>query len=157
MLNGAMADELPTITSEKLIEKIRRIANGECLISGEVLESAPKPRWPVPFEVKLPASSPVHQSTSTVPLKERPQLTAEELAVLQLIMLGQSNPQIAEMLKIPASVIRRHLSHLFDKFDVRERTALVVAALRRQALSFADIDASVTSRQEKHRVAQKAS
>lgn len=66
-------------------------------------------------------------------LKERmrrPELTAREKAVLELLFKGRSNKEIAEALDISEDTVKFRLKGLFSKLGVADRTAAVVAALR---------------------------
>jgi len=57
-------------------------------------------------------------------------LTRREREVLRLIVDGYSNPQISEMLSISANTVKRHVSNLFLKLDVTDRTQAAVRAIR---------------------------
>ena len=56
-------------------------------------------------------------------------LTAREREVMQCVADGLSNAEIARVLVVELSTVRKHLEHVFDKLGVRSRTA-AVAALR---------------------------
>ena len=55
-------------------------------------------------------------------------LTRREREVLGLIMEGHTNTQIAEMLTVTRSTVRRHVEHVLRKLDVTSRTAAAVKA-----------------------------
>jgi LuxR family maltose regulon positive regulatory protein len=55
-------------------------------------------------------------------------LTARELEVLQLLAAGASNRAIAEQLVVTPETVKKHLSHLFDKLGVANRTQAVARA-----------------------------
>ncbi|HEU0028108.1 MAG TPA: helix-turn-helix transcriptional regulator [Ktedonobacterales bacterium] len=52
-------------------------------------------------------------------------LSAREREVVELVVRGASTKQIAAALHIAESTVQDHLSHIFDKVDVRSRRALV--------------------------------
>lgn len=54
-----------------------------------------------------------------------PQLTEREHEVLELLAGGLSNRSIAERLGISERTVKAHVSNLFDKHGVRNRTELV--------------------------------
>jgi DNA-binding CsgD family transcriptional regulator len=56
-------------------------------------------------------------------------LTPREREVMQFVADGLSNAEIARVLVVELSTVRKHLEHVFDKLGVRSRTA-AVAALR---------------------------
>jgi LuxR family maltose regulon positive regulatory protein len=55
-------------------------------------------------------------------------LTARELEVLQLLAAGAPNRVIAEQLVVTQETVKKHLSHLFDKLGVANRTQAVARA-----------------------------
>lgn len=58
--------------------------------------------------------------------------TKRECEVLQLLTDGQSNRQIAETLNISEKTVKNHVSSLFKKMKVNDRTKAVVTAIRNQ-------------------------
>jgi len=60
-------------------------------------------------------------------------LSERELEVLHLICEGASNNDIAEQLIIAVSTVKRHVTNLFAKLDVSNRTQAVARA-RQQGL-----------------------
>ncbi|MER7078607.1 regulatory protein, luxR family [Saccharopolyspora kobensis] len=58
-----------------------------------------------------------------------PQLTKREKEVLDQLMHGRSNRQIARSLGISERTVKNHLRNLFTKLDVGDRTSAVVKAL----------------------------
>ncbi len=57
-------------------------------------------------------------------------LTERERAVLQLMVNGRSNPEIAEALMVSRSTIKTHVSHILDKLGVSSRLEAVTLAIR---------------------------
>lgn len=57
-------------------------------------------------------------------------LTKRELDVLQLISKGCSNKKISDELKISERTVKNHISHIFRKIDVEDRTQAAVFAIR---------------------------
>jgi LuxR family transcriptional regulator, maltose regulon positive regulatory protein len=55
-------------------------------------------------------------------------LTARELEVLGLLAAGASNRAIAEQLVVSLETVKKHLTHLFDKLGVTNRTQAVTRA-----------------------------
>jgi LuxR family transcriptional regulator, maltose regulon positive regulatory protein len=55
-------------------------------------------------------------------------LTARELEVLQLLAAGAPNRAIAQQLVVTQETVKKHLSHLFDKLGVANRTQAVARA-----------------------------
>lgn len=57
-------------------------------------------------------------------------LSRRETEVLRLIVDGYTNPQISELLSISGNTVKRHISNLFLKLDVTDRTQAAVRAVR---------------------------
>lgn len=62
-------------------------------------------------------------------VQEEP-LTEREHQILQLIAKGHSNKEIAATLFISDNTVKTHISNLFEKLGVRDRTEAVTKALR---------------------------
>lgn len=58
-------------------------------------------------------------------------LSPRESEVLHLLDQGYTDKEIADQLGIALSTVESHAAHLMAKFDVRQRTALGAAAVRR--------------------------
>jgi two-component system nitrate/nitrite response regulator NarL len=148
--SGAAAYELPSISGDCLVEKIRRIAQGEYLISSEVLlMQRTRPAWQevpvIPCEqaVSVPDSNTgkLQGYRSRRPLDQVIDcLTAREIAILREIMKGRSNKQVAQALEVSDRTIKNHIASILQKLHVPDRTAAVVMALRHELISFDDIN-----------------
>jgi LuxR family maltose regulon positive regulatory protein len=75
----------------------------------------------------LPVRPPVGRGGVVVAGLVEP-LTARELEVLQLLAAGAPNRAIAEQLVVTPETVKKHLSHLFDKLGVANRTQAVARA-----------------------------
>jgi DNA-binding NarL/FixJ family response regulator len=58
-------------------------------------------------------------------------LTAREIEVLRLVAGGQANKQIAFNLKISDKTVRNHMSNLYDKLGIRDRSTAILYAVRK--------------------------
>jgi DNA-binding NarL/FixJ family response regulator len=58
-------------------------------------------------------------------------LTSRELEVLRLVAKGMGNKEVASVLNIAEVTVKLHVSHVFDKLDVKDRTEAATAALQR--------------------------
>ena len=63
--------------------------------------------------------------------RARPELTTRETEVLQHVVAGTPNKNIADALGCTEQTIKNHLSHIFAKLGVQDRTSATVTALRR--------------------------
>jgi len=59
-----------------------------------------------------------------------PELTARELEVLQLIVNGKSNREIAQVLQLSANTVAVHRANLMQTLDIHNTADLVVYAIR---------------------------
>lgn len=60
----------------------------------------------------------------------RPDITPRELEVLQRVVKGRSNKEIAADLAIAEDTVKSHLKTLFAKLGVQDRTAAAISAIR---------------------------
>ncbi|NJK99532.1 MAG: response regulator transcription factor [Spirulinaceae cyanobacterium SM2_1_0] len=58
------------------------------------------------------------------------QLTEREQEVLNLLVEGKSNVQIAEQLYVTVATVKAHLTSIFEKLGVKSRTQTIVKALK---------------------------
>jgi DNA-binding NarL/FixJ family response regulator len=65
-------------------------------------------------------------------------LTGREIDVLQLAARGLSNSEIASELFVSATTVKAHLTHVYRKLGVGDRTAAVTSALERQIIRLDD-------------------
>ena len=62
--------------------------------------------------------------------RRRQDLTSREIEVLQLLVRGRSNKEIASDLSIAEDTVKSHLKTLFAKLEVRDRTTAAIRAIR---------------------------
>ena len=103
---GAQAKESPT---EDLVEAIRIVANGETAIAPEI-----------------------QQFIKDDPLP--PPLTEKQLAILQSVTRGLTNPDIAKQFGISPVSVKKHLTVIFAKLGAASRAEAVTIALRKHLL-----------------------
>ncbi len=68
-------------------------------------------------------------STDKINLSER------ELEVLRLVAEGCSNQDIADRLYVGVSTVKKHINHIYDKLEVKNRTQAVAIARKQQLLT----------------------
>jgi DNA-binding NarL/FixJ family response regulator len=71
------------------------------------------------------------------PVAPTPTLSARELEVLQLIVNGKSNKDIAVMLKLSANTVSVHRANIMQALDIHNTADLVVYAIRNGLVSIA--------------------
>ncbi|CAM3150310.1 NarL family two-component system response regulator LiaR [Sporolactobacillus spathodeae] len=105
---GAMSYLLKTASGDEIIEAIYKAHRGKNVIDGKVAQ-------------KLVAG---------VRHTLHDQLTSREREVLQLIAEGKNNAQIAETLFIGIKTVKTHVSSIFSKLEVTDRTQAAVYAFQ---------------------------
>lgn len=110
---GAKGYLLKDAPPDALFNAIRKVAAGETLIPPEILSRL--------TEV-------IRQGGPAVETEE--QLTDREREILHLIARGLSNKEIAAALFISDNTVKTHISNLFEKLGVNDRTQAVTTALR---------------------------
>ncbi|NMA75604.1 MAG: helix-turn-helix transcriptional regulator, partial [Bacteroidales bacterium] len=68
----------------------------------------------------------VAQSTTLDPL------TVREQEILEIVLDGKSNRQIATELFISENTVRTHIWNIYSKYDVRSRAELISTVLKNQ-------------------------
>jgi two-component system NarL family response regulator len=68
--------------------------------------------------------------------RKRRDLSQRELEVLQLVVKGRSNKEIAAALFLSEETVKFHLKTLFTKLDVQDRTEAAISALRQGIVHF---------------------
>jgi DNA-binding NarL/FixJ family response regulator len=58
-------------------------------------------------------------------------LTAREVEILKLIATGQANKQIARRLDISEKTVRNHVSNMYEKLHIYDRSQAVLYAVRK--------------------------
>ena len=69
--------------------------------------------------------------------KQSPQLTTRELEVLQLIVHGKSNKEIAAVLGLSANTVAVHRANIMQTLGIHNTAELVVYAIRNGLVSIA--------------------
>jgi len=107
---GAISYLLKNVTSDELAKAIREAASGRSTLSPEAAR------------VLIQATRLTKQ-----PLFD---LTEREREVLELVVQGQSNQQIAEALVISLPTVKAHISSILSKLQVSSRTEAIAFAIK---------------------------
>jgi DNA-binding NarL/FixJ family response regulator len=122
---GARGYVLKDADRGTLLRAIRAVAAGEALL-GESIARRVLEHF-APQQNAAQPRSPTQPDTSD--LVE--QLTARELEVLRLIAQGLRNREIAEQLVISEKTVGNHISSIFGKLQVEDRSQAILQAMRR--------------------------
>lgn len=114
---GAAGYMMKDVEPEAVPQAVRAVANGEAIIDREILDTVAK-----------------ELSNATTPVgmrRELPSLTPQEIRIIQLIAEGLDNNTIAEILTVSPNTVKSHVSNIFSKVGVSDRTQAAIWAIRR--------------------------
>ena len=106
---GAMGAVMKNCDFSELADAIRAVASGKCYVAADV-------------ERILVADPPVAA------------LSPRQMEILQSIVRGLSNPDIAKQLGISVDMVKEHVESLFQKIGAANRTEAVAIAFRKHLL-----------------------
>ena len=115
MRAGAAGYLLKHTPAVELLAAVRRIAAGE-----HVLSPGLATRFLREFQTRQPASRDARLA----------QLSAREEEVLKLLATGETNRQIARRLYVSEETVKSHVTSIFRKLEVSDRTRAAVLAVR---------------------------
>ncbi len=121
---GAAAYCTKDVQPEELIKVIRFVADGQYVVNGQVLSQEGKNQW---LTRGIEGSS---QSYSDPGEPFQP-LSTREMEVLTQLTRGLSNKEIAVTLGISHQTVKNHVTAIFRKLGVEDRTQATIYALRR--------------------------
>ncbi|MBO0791947.1 MAG: response regulator transcription factor [Ktedonobacteraceae bacterium] len=124
---GALGYLLKDVTSEQLAVTIRMAAQGQMLLQPEIASKAFAPPSPGSAAAGAPVSLEGSRASSGSAMGME-QLTEREHEILALVASGASNRQIAENLFLAEGTVKNHLSSIFGKLGVRDRTQAALKA-----------------------------
>jgi DNA-binding NarL/FixJ family response regulator len=130
---GAAGYVLKDASQEEIIEAVHQVHRGES-----------------PLDVKLAArllkrlASDIERDKDTLGAEVRrahraSTVTPRQLEVLELMLHGKANRQIAQELSISPGTVKVHVEHIIAKLEVSDRTQAVVRALQLQILELPEL------------------
>jgi NarL family two-component system response regulator LiaR len=112
---GAISYMLKNVTSDELAKAIREAVSGRSTLSSEAAR--------VLVQATRPAKQPLFE------------LTEREREVLNLVVQGYSNQQIAEALVISLATAKAHISSILSKLQVSSRAEATAYAIKHKLVS----------------------
>lgn len=112
--SGISAYLLKDVSPDQLIRTVLGVARGESFIPPRLMARV--------FQE--------FSRLSSTPGNEPHGLTKRELEVLQLVAQGENNKSIAEKLFISEKTVKNHLTNIFQKLNVTDRTQAALYAIK---------------------------
>jgi DNA-binding NarL/FixJ family response regulator len=122
-LAGAAAYCSKNIEPQNLIQIIREVAQGKFIFASRVFNQRELDGW-VSEQLEGMRRSYSEPGSPFHPLSER------EMEVLECVVKGMSNKEIAGLLGISHQTVKNHVTSILRKFSVEDRTQAVVYALK---------------------------
>ncbi len=107
---GAISYLLKNVTSDELVKAIRDAFSGRSTLAPEAARAL--------IQATRPAKQPLFE------------LTEREREVLNLLVKGQSNQQIADAMFITVATVKAHISNILSKFQVSSRAEATAYAIK---------------------------
>jgi NarL family two-component system response regulator LiaR len=112
---GAISYLLKNVTSDELAAAIRAASLGKSTLSPEAAKAL--------IQATRAAEQPLYD------------LTEREKEVLNLVVQGQSNQQIAEALVISVATVKAHVSSILSKLQVSSRAEAIACAIKHKLVT----------------------
>jgi len=125
---GAVGYLLTDVEPSMLIKAIRAIAEGESFIYPTLARK-------LFSEVNRREAERRHESVDMLRRRKEERLTYREVEVLQLVAKGLSNQEMAQRLFLSEKTVKNHLTNIFRKINVTDRTQAVLYAIKQKIVS----------------------
>jgi DNA-binding NarL/FixJ family response regulator len=121
---GASAYYAKDVSPERLVDVIRTVSKGQYLIGGKVLDEDGIGDWLLEEFRRFGSGVFEEEGQFFAPLSPR------ETEILELVIQGMSNREIAYKLGISHQTVKNHMTSILSKLGVADRTQAAVYALR---------------------------
>ena len=122
-LAGAAAYFAKDVEPKALLRIIRDVADGKFVFGGSLMTERELQAW-MDQQIEGTRQSYSEPGSPFHPLSER------EMEVLECVVQGLSNKEIASLLGISHQTVKNHVTSILRKFGVEDRTQAVVYALK---------------------------
>lgn len=137
---GARGYLLKDLPAQDLANAIRAVSQGVYQLDASVIErmigtyDGPKSAKPGDAEERSMPSLPNAKRHTAADSLDAAALTNREREILRLIALGATNREVADSLVISEGTVKNHLSNIFSRLGLRDRTQAVMYARERGLL-----------------------
>jgi DNA-binding NarL/FixJ family response regulator len=121
---GASAYYAKDVTPQRLIDVIRRVNEGQYVVGEDVLDEDGIGKWLLKEFRRFGGGVFDEEERFLSPLSPR------EMEILELVIQGMSNREIAYSLGISHQTVKNHMTSILSKLGVADRTQAAVYALR---------------------------
>ena len=124
--SGAAGYLLKDVEPSMMVQAIRRVAAGESYVEPSLTKKL--------FQ-GITNNEEKKKAPPTPGMMEGERLSAREIEVLRLIGKGMSNAEIARELYLSEKTVKNHLTNIFRKIDVTDRTQAVLFAIKHKIVN----------------------
>lgn len=121
---GASAYHAKDVSPEKLVKVIRHVSQGQYVIDNKVMSEGDVDKWLLEEFRRFGSGEIDKEARFLSPLSPR------EMEILELVIRGMSNKEIAYYLGISHQTVKNHMTAILSKLGVADRTQATVYALR---------------------------
>jgi len=121
---GASAYHAKDVSPTSLVDVIRRVSQGQYVIGGKILDEDGVDKWLLEEFRRFGNVEIDREARFLSPLSPR------EMEILELVIQGMSNKEIAYCLGISHQTVKNHMTSILSKLGVADRTQATVYALR---------------------------
>ena len=121
---GASAYYAKDVSPERLVDVIRHVSRGQYVINETVLDEEGIGKWLLKEFRRFGGGTFEKEERFLAPLSPR------EMEILELVIQGMSNREIAYRLGISHQTVKNHMTSILGKLGVTDRTQAAVYALR---------------------------
>lgn len=139
MRAGASAYCAKDIESDELLQIIRDAAAGLYVVNNRRMNYSEMQAWISQSIEALSGPYAINAEEHYVPLSPR------EMEILQFVVRGLSNKEIASELNISHQTVKNHMTAILKKLNVQDRTQAAVTALRCGWVRMQDVDTGSSS------------
>ncbi|MFL5666948.1 MAG: DNA-binding response regulator, partial [Ktedonobacteraceae bacterium] len=137
---GARGYLLKDLPAQDLAQAVHAVSQGVYQFDASVLErmieAYSRSKTAQQSETKEPMTSPLPKTKTNVTYgsPDAAGLTNREIEILRLIAAGATNREVADALVISEGTVKNHLSNIFGRLGLRDRTQAVMYARERGLL-----------------------
>ena len=121
---GASAYHAKDVSPERLLEVIRLVLQGQYVVAGTIFDEDGIGRWLLEASRRFGGGIFDDEERFLTPL------SAREMEILEWVIQGMSNKEIAYQLGISHQTVKNHMTAILSKLGVADRTQAAVYALR---------------------------